>query len=73
VIPKYGGGGGKRTGGTKGEKEARRQSSVRRSKRIGMEKGCLMPRIITAFNLERSRVTLGNIRTTLKAAIHCRR
>lgn len=75
MIPKYGGSrGGKKTGknkewrggGTGG------RSLVCGGKGIGKDQGgCLMPRIITAFNLARlSRVALGHgdIRATSKAA-----
>lgn len=60
-ISKYGEGG-KRTGGRKRAPD----------KRVGWEtegRGCLMPRIITAFNLERPRVLLflpDDIRATSK-------
>jgi len=70
-VPKYDDGG-KRAGVTKGRKRRRIRELDGRQKR-----GCLMPRIITAFNLERPRVplflSLDDIRATSKAAKGWRR
>lgn len=41
--------------------EGRRKKRGARDRREEREEGCLMPRIITAFNLERPRVALSPI------------